>query len=290
MTSPLGRFLIICGAEKCGTTSLFGYLASHPDVRASLEKETDHFRRPDADLGSYLQRFPTDARAAPLHLESSPGYLAEADQVAPRLAQTLPQAQLLFVLRDPVDRLRSAYRFYQSRLHLPAGMSFDLFVSLCLDHDDGSLAAPPPGVLDWHLRAAMRGRYEKLLPWFEAHYAASRFHLVHYEDLRRDARATVKDICRFAGLDASHFANHAFTRENVSFGVRNRAIQRLAVQVNDGLEGLWRRHPGLKRSLLGWYKRFNAVPLQEDRLSQDTAGRLEAYYAPTAAFLRSRFG
>lgn len=281
MSSPPERFLIICGAEKAGTTSLYGYLATHPGVRASIRKETDFFRSPDATLAAYRACFGMPEREGALCMESSPAYLAEAAEVAPRLAAVVPQAQLVFILRDPIDRLRSAYRFYQSRLHLPADMSFDRFVTLCLDHEDGRPTPAELNIQTWHLSAAARGRYERLLPHFSAHFDDAHIALVMYPDLQRDAHGTLARLCQFAGLDSGHFNGQSLARENVSFGVRRRGIQRVAVAVNDSLEGVWRRHPGLKRRLLAAYKRFNAAPLRADPLGADTLARLNNYYAPT---------
>jgi hypothetical protein len=285
MSSASDRFLIICGAEKAGTTSLYGYLATHPDVCASIRKETDYFRNPDATLSGYRACFGEPQRDGALCMESSPAYLAEAAEVAPRMAAVVPQAHLVFILRDPVDRLRSAYRFYQSRLHLPADMSFDRFATLCLDHEDGLPAPADLNIQPWHLAAAARGRYDLLLPHFQSHFDSARIGLVMYPDLQRDAHGTLDRLCSFAGLDGAHFSGLALARENVSFGVRHRGIQRVAVAVNDSLEGLWRRYPGLKRRLLAAYKRFNAAPLQADPLAPETAKRLAAFYTPTRAWL-----
>lgn len=281
MSPASDRFLIICGAEKAGTTSLYGHLATHPSVRPSIRKETDYFRSSGATLNGYRACFGAPEREGGIFVESSPAYLAEAAEVAPRMAAVVPQARLVFILRNPVDRLRSAYRFYQSRLHLPSNMSFDHFAGLCLDHEEGLLTPSGPDIQPWHLRAAARGRYDKLLPHFCTHFNGSQIMLVMYEDLQRDAHGTLKRLCDFAEVDVGHFKGLPLSRENVSFGVRHRGIQRVAVAVNDSLEPLWRRHPGLKRRLLSTYKRFNAAPLKQDPLSAGTAERLRRYYQGT---------
>lgn len=282
--------LIIGGAEKAGTTALFGYLAAHPGVRPSIRKETDYFRRPDTTAEGYEACFPPadGPMARALRAESSPGYLAEAPEVAPRLAAAVPGALLVFVLRDPVDRLRSAYRFYQSRLHVPASMDFDRFVLACLGHEAGTPTPEGAALKLWHLNAAARGRYEVLLPPFEQHCAPERILLVSFDDLKRDAPGVTRRIAALAGLDTAFYDTYTFGRENVSFRARHGALQRVAIAVNDALEGFWRRHPGVKRTLLRWYKRFNEEPLQADPLSPATQARLDDYYAGTRAWMARR--
>lgn len=218
-------------------------------------------------------------------MESSPAYLAEAAEVAPRLAAVVPQAQLVFILRDPVDRLRSAYRFYQSRLHVPADMDFSRFVSACLDAEAGAVNPDADRLKPWHRLAAARGRYERLLPPYEKHFPAAQRLVVPHAQLQADPAGATRSVAQFAGLDAGHFQHSGFARENVSFGVRNRRIQRIAVQVNDSLEVLWRRYPGLKHRLLATYKRFNARPLQEDALPAPVQDRLEQYYQSTRRYM-----
>jgi hypothetical protein len=280
-------YLIIAGAEKAGTTSLYGYLAAHPQVCPSLRKETDYFRQAGATAEGYLAQFPGAQADKRLRMESSPGYLAEAETVAPRLAAALPQARLVFVLREPVERLRSCYRFYQSRLHVPSTMDFDTFVTICLDREAGS--ARDGGLSRWHLLAAARGRYERALPAFERVFPASQCLVLPYERLRNDAPGVTREIARFAGLEPAFFDDFAFARENVSFRARHGGLQRVAVAINDSLEPLWRRHPSLKRRVLGWYKHVNAERLREDALSEAVHERLEAYYRPTRDYLTQRF-
>lgn len=103
--------IIIIGAMKGGTTSLYHYLASHPDVVASRDKETDFFRsRKHFSKGIewYRQQF----RGAGTHaLEASPNYTKRHKfrGVPRRMHSVLPEAKLVYVLRDPVERIISHY-------------------------------------------------------------------------------------------------------------------------------------------------------------------------------------
>lgn len=277
------RYLIIGGAEKAGTTSLFSYFATHPQVCASSTKETDFFRG-SGQLRDYEQFFP-GAGPEQLRVESSPGYLALADTVAPRMAALVPAARLVFVLREPVDRLRSAFRFYKSRLHVPGEMSFDQFVTICLEYEAAKRTGDHQGLLAWHLQAVSRGRYERLLPCFETRFPRQQVLAVHYDRLRTDVAGLLGEIAAFAGVDPAFFSGRSFERENVSFLARRRGLQRLAIAVNDGLEGVWRRHPAAKRRLVHLYKRFNEKPLEPDALSADAARGLDEIYAPARALL-----
>jgi len=122
-TSSLPNFLI-AGTEKAGTTSVFVYLSQHPQVCASSRKETDFFRnefsgdrqRDEAAYAGYFRKCTADQH---ILMEASPAYLGEADIVAPRIHALLPDAKLLFILREPIARLYSAYNFYVARLSIP---------------------------------------------------------------------------------------------------------------------------------------------------------------------------
>lgn len=283
-------FVIVGGAEKAGTTSLYGWLAVHPEVCPSLSKETDYFRGSAVDLDGYLARFPVLSGKQHVHLESSPGYLAEAETAAPAIARVVPGARMVFVLRDPVERLQSCYRFYQSRLNLPLEMSLDAYAALCLLYAHKPESARKAGVADWHLNALARGRYEQAMLAFQRSFPASQILLLDYRDLARDVKRTVQRVATFSGIDAAFFDEFAFVRENVSFAARNQSLQRVAIYVNDGLETVWRRFPLIKRRLLALYKSVNATPPEPAAFSASTMARLQAFYAPTYAYMDERFG
>lgn len=276
--------LIIAGAEKCGTTSVYTYLAAHPGTCPSTHKETDYFRRPDADLAGYLACFPRLHDDRCLLVESSPAYMALAEEVAPRIARSVPEARIVFLLRDPIARLRSSFRFYKSRLHVPQAMSFDAFARLCLAHEGGH-APQDHGLKPWHIEALARGRYERQLPPFEACFPDSQRLILTQDELNAAPRPTMQAICRFAGLDPAFFEGFAFTRENVSFLARHPSVQRAAIAVNDRFEPVWRRFPSVKRRLLQAYKGFNERSLEPDALDPQTETALRTLYAPTYAML-----
>jgi hypothetical protein len=104
---PLPDFLII-GAQKAGTTALYDYLYRHPAISGPRWKEVSFFDR-HWSRGErwYRGNFPRHARA-PVG-EASPSYLFHP--LAPeRVRSLVPQARLIALLRNPVDRAFSHYQ------------------------------------------------------------------------------------------------------------------------------------------------------------------------------------
>jgi Sulfotransferase domain len=113
----LPDFLII-GGQRCGTSSLYYYLTEHPGIAAASTKEIhffdDFYTR---GLNWYRAQFPTVAykryieRARGQHFltgEASPYYLFHP-HVPQRVAAALPNAKLIVLLRNPIDRAYSQH-------------------------------------------------------------------------------------------------------------------------------------------------------------------------------------
>jgi hypothetical protein len=107
------EFLIV-GAMKAGTTSLFSWLGSQPEIYVPSVKEPNFFndeRIWSKGEGWYRGLF---AETGPDQIsgEASVGYTAPSGAAvsAPRIASVLPDARIVFLVRDPIERLRSHYR------------------------------------------------------------------------------------------------------------------------------------------------------------------------------------
>lgn len=102
--------LVVVGATKAGTTSMHNYLAVHPEISASAEKEMRFFQDPRCSewIGEYQAHFATGTR---FRLESTPFYSKAPcyPGVVGRMADLVPDARIIYLVRDPVDRIIAEY-------------------------------------------------------------------------------------------------------------------------------------------------------------------------------------
>lgn len=111
-TGALPDFIII-GAQKAGTTFLYSLLSQHPYVQPAAKKEVHYFDTGfEKGVDWYLSQFPArtqkDGRPV-LTGEASPYYLYHP-HAARRASEVVPEAKLIALLRDPVERAYSDYQ------------------------------------------------------------------------------------------------------------------------------------------------------------------------------------
>ncbi len=101
----------IVGAQKCGTTSLYKYLIQHPRILPAQEKEI-HFFSDKFHLGYswYEKQFPCCPPGC-ITGEATPYYMLHP-HAAQRIQAWSPHAKIIMMLRNPVDRAFSHYRYH----------------------------------------------------------------------------------------------------------------------------------------------------------------------------------
>jgi len=102
---------MLIGAMKSGTTSFASYLDQHPEVAITKPKEPNFFADPGnwyRGLDWYMSLFPTESLIAG---EASVMYTMVPEYVgAPeRIRQLVPDVRLLYLVRDPIERMRSMF-------------------------------------------------------------------------------------------------------------------------------------------------------------------------------------
>ena len=196
--------LVIIGAMKSGTTSLHYYLSQHPDIFMSQPKELDFFvaeRNWAKGLEWYEAHF---TEPTPIRGESSTFYTRchVYPGVAERMHSVIPNARLIYVLRDPVERIPSQYR-----QRMLMGKEPRSFSEALEDLSDDNM----------YLNDS---RYYMQLEQYLPFYPKERILVLSFEELRDQRLATLKKTFQFLGVDAS-FTSNAYTE------IRNRSVDKL---------------------------------------------------------------
>jgi Sulfotransferase domain len=178
----LPTFLVI-GAMKSGTSSLSRYVRSHPDSFCSAKKEPEFFSMHwKLGIDWYRSLF-ADAGEAVAVGEFSTGYTKAPrySEVAERVASVVPDVRIVYLVRDPVQRIRSQYihQVAKEREH----RSFD-----------EAIRTPPSQYLDWSRYAYQLEPYVRLFP-------REQLLVLRAEDLRDRRDTAVAQVFEFLGLD-----------------------------------------------------------------------------------------
>lgn len=206
LTAPLRGFpsVLVIGAQRSGTTSLFNYLAQHPDVRPPFSKEIHYFDiHYSRGVRWYRGRFPYrhQLRGA-LTLDASPYYLFHP-LVPPRAAALLPDIKLIALLRNPVDRALSHYQ-HEVRDRRES-LSFAEAIAQETDRlagEEERLVADPGYQSHNHRRYSYtrRGRYVEQLRRWTQHFPRSQLLVLQSEHLFRDPVSASATVHEFLGL------------------------------------------------------------------------------------------
>ena len=193
---------VIAGVNKAGTTSLFVSLSAHPDVAPSAIKETGYFLPPRwgeplapvLGLRGVLQRRRSSARST---WRPRPNYVYGGRAVADAIDARLVDPHVILVLREPVARAISFFKYQKVRLRFPEDLPIEDYLA----------AADRLGPDDFHnpenekYMAFQGGCYADYLPdWLDV-FGTERLRVVWFEDLVDEPARTLARSRRSSGLD-----------------------------------------------------------------------------------------
>ena len=186
--------LIIIGGLKCGTTSIHHYLGLHPEIQMSKPKELNFFvKELNWDLGLPWYRGRFDDRF-PVRGESSPHYtnLPRFQAVVDRIHDNVPDAKLIYMVRDPISRILSHW------MH-SVGAGYE--------------TRPMEDVLSRGDQTYVtRSQYWMQLQPYLERFSPEQIEVIAQEELQSDREGTMRRAFRFAGVD-ENFSSEQFDRE-----------------------------------------------------------------------------
>ncbi|MBD1830240.1 tetratricopeptide repeat protein [Microcoleus vaginatus GB1-A2] len=187
---------IIIGSQRCGTTSLYTYLAQHPQILTPIKKEMDFFSwHFDRGIDWYLAHFPPMPQGEQfLTGEASPSYF-DCREAPERLYTAFPEAKLIVLLRNPVDRAIS--QFYRLTALNWEARSLDRAISdevERLNQNPEYIIGEEPG------NYLARGRYIEFIKNWRNFFPQEQLLILKSEDFYAGAAGTVKQVLEFLDL------------------------------------------------------------------------------------------
>lgn len=192
------RHFFLVGAQRSGTTYLYQLLDAHPEIEMArpVRPEPKFFLDEawrERGREEYESTFFDPDSTAPLRGEKSTSYI-ESEVAARRIHEFYPEARILFLLREPVARAISNYRFSASNglETLPMWQAFEREAERREQYDASLVSASPFAYLQ-------RGRYVDYLEVYEGVFSAEVMHVMLHEELVRGAD-TIARLYEFLGV------------------------------------------------------------------------------------------
>lgn len=262
---------LICGAQKAGTTALFGALRAHPDVCMSKPKETEFFnwryRRGWSWFRTHFDHYDGETAIGEASTRTMPTAEAPA-----RIAERIPEVKLVFVLRDPIERAYSAFWYY-----LTQGI-------LCPSEDFGTFIRNEGHPLRQEI--VHYGFYDQHLDRFLQQFDRYQILLIRYRDLRNQSEEQLRRVYRFIGVEELDIRPDT---ENVTQYPASQLLYSAAHRSWKSIEQVFSRWtPTVSESIR---QRGRDLFLSTDRPSLSSADRryLEKIYIPTAEAIEADF-
>ena len=238
-------FLII-GAPKTGTTSLWALLSEHPDVFVFPWKGTQFFsKRYDWGFAWYESLFDEGSDATAIG-ESSANYsLGPSDSPVPqRIADYLPDARLIYMVRNPLERIESHYA-----QQIDNGLQFSSFAEAVRTH------AP----------LIEATRYWTRINDYRKHFPDEQILVLFLEDFKADSIGTVRRCFEFLGVSASFVPRDPSLAKNTRADKRtDRAFLRWIRRHPAYVKVQWAMPHWVTERLKPWLRKRAVIDVQWD--------------------------
>jgi len=250
--------LVIAGVNKAATTSLFMYLSAHPDICPSTKKETGHFLYLRYGLEmppiEHYQRYFDHCQNEKYVMEATGGYFYGGAVVAKAMKKVLGRVKVILLLREPIARLFSFYKFKKSMLELDQDLTFEEYVRRCENLAPDERRKRENNVY-WGIEGGFYADY--LEDWFDA-FGSDDLKVLFSEHLRDDPESVLIDLCGWLGIEHDEYISSLdISFENKTMDYKSRALQRIALAINWEAEAFWRSHPRIKKLLRRLYYAMN---------------------------------
>ncbi len=214
--------LFLVGFQKCGSSSLFDYLIQHPEIQGTSKKETfaltdksyEHYSSENSVMN---ENFSWDKY---LDFGSNQKYYLEGSvcnfyqKTALEYISNIPEAKVIFLIRNPLDRFSSAFNYYgRNGVYLKPGTSIQEFFEIAQNGNSDK-----EGVKF----ALDHGQYSKFIQEWESVLGKQNVLVLGMRELTKHTEAVGKKVAQFLSVE-DKFPNE-LNHKNKSLVVKNKRL------------------------------------------------------------------
>ena len=239
----LPTFMIL-GAGKAGTTSLYYYLSQHSEIFMSTPKEPPFFQVEYERGPQYYWETYFKGHQQQKHAGEAAHHNLHLPYVTQRIATTVPDARLIVICRNPVERALSAYWHNATRRAEP--LSFEDAIAKNLrrlevgprfdDEREAKLyqdaVQNPAGDGLAYTSYVDSGYYATHIERFAARFGRERIKILFFDDLARDAEATTRAVFEYLDLEPIGLKDSAAQNQPMAPGIAKLAGRIAALPVD----------------------------------------------------------
>jgi hypothetical protein len=278
---PIKPTFVGVGGMKCASTWVTECLRQHPEVLHSNPKETAYFNT-HTGLSAYQRFFEAGVGHSYKAVgEFTPTYLPNAAIASRRIHATLGDVQILAILRDPIKRYISHYKWVLGRRE---DMERASFANLDRQHFDSANEAEP--------RMLEFGHYRDDLQVYFDRFGRERVHVMVFEDIAEDAQAVLRGLYEFLGVDPSFVPPAIDEKVREGYVPRSAALEWAKVKAYFLVKNNapWAIEPLKQMQLEKLLRRVNTAKQQPLVVAPEVTQALRDHYAEEIARMRALLG
>lgn len=221
--------VVISGAPKCGTSSLFYWLTAHPNVCGSRVKETFYFFDKinprfnknanfiEHGLSKYSQ-FWSHYKNEDVVIEASAPYIYQQNAIK-ELSKLEKQPKIIFILREPAARLYSLFNFDKHRLgYYPGSFNFSDFID------------KQKSVTDRRSQYDESKYMHYIEQWMQA-FPKKNILVYQFEHLLQDKVTFMKKIAKDIGIDNEFYSHFDYFKRNETRSMKSHKLHHLGLKL-----------------------------------------------------------
>lgn len=216
----------IIGVQKAATTSLHHWIAQHPDVYGpNTYKDVDYFCNPEISQHAkerLIEDF-SGGKEESVILQTYVNYALYKESIS-RIKNLVPEAKIIIIIRNPVDRAISAYKYFKKmgreNRSISEAFDYELSKNLSYSQDNNDFT---------YLEHGMYGeQIENVYSFFDT----SKVLVLEFGELKQEPRKVCENVFKFLEIDTS-FAP-VFDKKNQTGSLKFKWLQKKLTTTNRG--------------------------------------------------------